>query len=159
MTDSDLQKRVMEALSPRPTQLGLDVIAYRRFDKAPLTIYTRFLGDRVASAVVQHPHDERAVLDFLLEAEPTDLDAVSAELPLVVRPSRTSQALGFEVRVVVHPSLHEATKSLETAAFLAPVTYLTFPAFRRECPGLDSVGAARALFERIPYTRWDRRRD
>ncbi|HEY6726507.1 MAG TPA: hypothetical protein VI197_20875 [Polyangiaceae bacterium] len=161
MTDSDLQRRVMEALSPRPTQLGLDVIAYRRFDKAPATVYTRFLGEQAASVVVRSPHDERSVLDFLLETAEADLAAATAEMPLAVRSSRAAQGLEFEVRVVVHPAVQELAQSevrlpLDTAPFLASVTYLTFPAFRRECTEVDSVDAARAMLERVPYTRWDR---
>ncbi|HEU5075594.1 MAG TPA: hypothetical protein VFU02_15485, partial [Polyangiaceae bacterium] len=107
MTDLDLQTRVMEALSPRPTQLGLDVIAYRRFDEAPVTVYTRFLGEQAASTVVQNPHDERSVLDFLLETVPADLAAVSADRPVVARASRAAERLGFDVRVVVHPSARQ----------------------------------------------------
>lgn len=158
MTDSDLQRRVMEALSPRPTQLGLDVIAYRRFDKAPVTIYTRFLEERAASVVVHNPHDERSVLDFLLETEQADLFAVTEALPLAVRPSRAAEKLDFEVRVVVHPSAKQVATSLEAAPFLAPVTYLTFPAFQGEFAATDTVESARLRLEQVPYTRWDRQR-
>lgn len=162
MTDSDLQRRVIEALSPRPTQLGLDVIAYRPSNEAPATVYTRFLGERAASVVVRNPHNERSVLDFLLETEAADLAAATAELPVAVRSSRAAQQLEFDVRVVVHPRVKELTASeltlsLETAPLLASVTYLTFPAFRRELAEIDLAGEPRALLERVPYTQWDRR--
>src|SRR5688572_14292232 len=129
MTDSDLQRRVMEALSPRPTQLGLDVIAYRRLDQTTVTVYTRFLGEQAASVVVRNPHAERSVLDFLLEVEQADLAAATEALPIAVRPSRAAEKLNFDVRVVVHPSAKQIPVSLETAPFMAPVTYVTFPAF------------------------------
>ena len=162
MTDSDLQRRVMEALSPTPTQLGLDVIAYRRFAEAPATVYTRFLDERAVSVVVRNPHNERSVLDFLLETEAADLAAATAERPIAVRSSRAAQQLEFDVRVVVHPSVKELTASevtlsLETAPLLASVTYLTFPAFRRELAEVDLAGEPRVLLEWVPYTQWDRR--
>jgi hypothetical protein len=158
MTDSDLQRRVMEALSPRPTQLGLDVIAYRRFDKAPVTIYTRFLEERAASVIVHIPHDERSVLDFLLEIEAADLVAVTEVLPIAVRPSRVAEKLNFHVRVVVHPSAKQVPVSPETAPFLAPVTYVTFPAFQGEFAATDTLQSARLRLERVPYTQWNRQR-
>ena len=158
MTDLDLQTRVIEALSPRPTQLGLDVIAYRRFDDAPVTVYTRFLGEQAASAVVQNPHDERTVLDFLLETEQPDLAAVSADRPIVARPSRAAERLGFDVRVVVHPSARQLPALLVAAPFLESVTYLTFPAFSDEVAEASTASQARMGLERIQYAQWDRRR-
>src|SRR5262245_4378499 len=125
MTDSDLQTRVMEALSPRPTQLGLDVIAYRHFDQAPVTIYTRFLGERAASVSVHQPHDERSVLDFLLELEEADLAVATEQLPVAVRSSQAARKRGFDVRIVVHPTAKRTTLSPKLTPFMAVVNYLT----------------------------------
>ena len=156
MADSNLQSRVMAALSPTPVELALDVIAYRPFDRAPVTTYTRFLGERAASSLVENPHDERAVLDFLSEVEEADLAAATESQPIALRASRAARKLRFDVRVVIHPSVAEAPTSLKTAAFLGPLTYLTFPAYDREFAPADSVDAARFQLEQVPYKAWDR---
>lgn len=156
MADLDLQARVMAALSPTPVELAVDVIAYRPSDKAPATTYTRFLGERAASALVQNPHDERAVLAFLSELDATDLDAATAMRPIALRSSRAAHEAGFEVRVVLHPSVAEGPAPLKSAAFMRP--YLTFPAFEREFAALSTIDQVRRRLEQIPYTAWDRPR-
>src|SRR5688572_10731622 len=124
MTDSDLQLRVMAALSPTPVQLAVDVIAYRASDKASVTTYTRFLGERAASAVVQNPNDERLVLDFLSEIEQDDIAAATEARPIAVCSSRAARAAGLDVRVVVHPSVAAVPAALAAVAFMRPRTYL-----------------------------------
>lgn len=143
MTDSDLQRRVVAALSPTPVQLAVDVIAYRASDKAPVTTYTRFLGELAASAVVQNPNDERLVLDFLSEIEPEDIAAATEARPIAVCSSRAARNAGLDVRVVLHPNLAMVPASLASVAFMRPSTYLTFPAFEHEFTHSDTPEEAR----------------
>ena len=114
--------------------------------------------ERATSALVQNPHDERAVLDFLSELEVVDLDAATQGRPLALRSSPVAQQAGFDVRVVVHPSVAEATASPKTVAFMGPLTYLTFPAYQHEFAAASSAEEARLLLAQISYTRWDRPR-
>jgi len=143
MTDSDLQHRVMAALSPTPVELAVDVIAYRVSDKASVTTYTRFLGERAASAVVQNPNEERLVLDFLSEIELGDIAAATEARPIAVCASRAAKNAGFDVRVILHPSLAMVPAAAAAVAFMRPRTYLTFPAFQDEFTAADAPEEAR----------------
>lgn len=150
MTDSDLQLRVMAALSPTPVQLAVDVIAYRASDKALVTTYTRFLGERAASAVVRHPNDERVVLDFLSEIELDDIARATEARPIAVCASRAAKNAGLDLRVVVHPSLATVPAAVTAVAFMRPRTYLTFPAFEHEFTEADTPEEARRRLALAP---------
>ena len=150
MTDSDLQLRVMAALSPTPVQLAVDVIAYRASDKASVTTYTRFLGERAASAVVQNPNDERLVLDFLSEIELDDIAAATESRPIAVCSSRAARNAGLDVCIVLHPSVATVPASLAAVAFMRPRTYLTFPAFEHEFTASDTPDEARRRLATAP---------
>ena len=157
MTDSDLQRRVVAALSPTPVELAVDVIAYRASDKAPVTTYTRFLGEHAATTRVQNPHDERAVLAFLSELDAADLAAATRERPVALCASRAAQSAGFDLRVVVHPSVARASTSHATAPLMAPLTVLTFPAFECEFTRADTADEVSFRLARVvPHSKWDR---
>jgi hypothetical protein len=90
------------------------------------------------------------------ELSEADLDGVTPERPIAVRPSAVVRKTRFEVRVVVHPSVARTSFNAATV-FMAKVTCLTFPAFACEFPADDTPDEALYRVKKtVPWSNWDR---
>jgi len=153
---SELEEKVVGSLSPPPSKRRGAVIAWCPFEKAPVTLYCRFIAERAGNTNVQNPHDEERALAFMAELDERDLDAVSEAHPLALRPSAVARALGFHGRVVVHPRVADTTLGKSTE-FMRPVTYLTFPAHRSEFTSDDTHDEAVFRMRKVvKWSKWDR---
>jgi hypothetical protein len=133
-----------------------DLLFWKPFDAAPIVYYTRFFGERACKVNVDSKHDVEAVLAFLRELAPDQLDAVSAAAPGALSRSEVLTKTPFQFRVVMHPALDGGGLSRATE-FMGPVTYGTFPAHRCEFTDDDTRDeVAYRLHKIVPWSKWDR---
>jgi hypothetical protein len=153
---SKFQTELIAKLSPAPAQVRDDLITWRPFPKDPIIRYVRFLGERGAGINVKGPEHEADVIDFLSTIEEADLDAVTPEAPLGLRELKSRRVARFEVCVVVHPSV--ANRSLtKDVTFMAPLTFLVFPAYKCEFTKNDDVEDAKyRLNKTVNWSDWSR---
>jgi len=156
MTVSKLQQKVIAELPSSPKLVGTDTLIWSHSPKAPIVQYARFFGERACMTNVRNPHDEALVLAFLAELEEADLDAITPEQPVAVPPSSVVQRTGFEVRIMVHPSVARMAFG-HTTKFMTPATSLTFPAFICEFAADDTPDeAAYRVNKGVVWSKWDR---
>ena len=153
---SELQSKVVQALTPPPVMLADDTLFWKPFDAAPTGYYARFFGERACKTNVKGQHDTDLVLDFMLELSPALLESVSEAKPLSLSESRVLVKTPFQRRVLVDPSLASGALSKPTE-FMRPFTYGVFPAHRCEFTADDSRDeAAFRLAKVVPWSDWKR---
>ena len=153
---SELQSKVLKALTPAPVMLTDDILFWKPFDAAPTGYYARFFGERACKTNVKGPHDTNAMLAFMQELSADLLDTVSEAKPLALSDSAVLAKTPLPRRVVVDPSLASGALSKPTE-FMRPFTYGVFAAHRCEFTADDSRDeAAFRIAKVVPWSDWKR---
>jgi hypothetical protein len=153
---SELQHKVIEALTPPPTTLDGDTIFWAQSPKAPVVYYVRFFGELACKINVQAAHDKNLLRQFMGELTAEQVTAPTPERPVLLAPSRALESTPFQQRVVVHPSVSQGAVS-HTTMFMSQVTRITFPAYRCEFTNDDTRDEAAFRMAKVfSWSKWER---